>query len=157
MALLTYSAIVVAAASAAFSYYVYNRMQKNFNQTYEELDELHDKVGQLSVSDEVINQNKWDEQELLEKNIKNLANKLSDLLSTNYGIEEATTYSEIVDEIQDMEVSDQDMKEEVIEFYNKVIKIEYSGDELDKSEKEQLKKTAVDLIRKTGQSLEEQK
>ncbi|MEF8880491.1 MAG: hypothetical protein V5A72_01520 [Candidatus Nanohaloarchaea archaeon] len=152
---LSYIALAGAGTSIAASYYIYRRMQQNLDQVYRELDELEENVNDLEVNDRVYNQDQWDEEDLLEENIKKLAEKLSELLRTKHDLGDATTYNEMVEKIEELDVGDPDMKEKVLRFYRKVIKIEYSDEKLDPSEKEELKRNAVDLIKRTGQSLEE--
>lgn len=157
MSFLLYASITISLIAVGITIYTLKEISYQRRKIDEQISSLKEDVNDLKVTDQVYVQGDWDEDELFESNIMELAEKLTDLLKSKHQLENVTTYSDMVDFLREMNVEDNDMQEEIINFYEKVIKIEYSGKDLSQDEKERLKNTAVDLIKKTGQSQEVQK
>lgn len=147
---LSVSAIVV---SAVLFYFLYKRVSG----VEEEVDELEDDVKGLEIETRAFEDSGIeDEEDLFEENIRDLAERLFVLLKTKHDVEEVTTYREMTDVLKDMEADDSELKEELLDFYESAIRLEYSDEDLSDSERERMKQTAVDLIKRTGQNLEVQ-
>jgi hypothetical protein len=137
--------------------YVYYRFNKQFSELSDEMSDMQRDVESLQIESEAfgqdLDQESLDKDELFEENVRNLAEKLFALLKTKHGMEDVTTYREMEDVIEDMDTDDEKLKEELMNFYESAIRLEYSDEELDEQERERMKQTAVDLIKRTGQSL----
>lgn len=139
--------------SAAFFYFLYMRVSG----VEEEVDELEEDVKGLEIETRAFEDSGIeDEEDLFEENIRDLAERLFALLKTKHDVEEVTTYREMTDVLEDMDADDSELKEELLNFYESAIRLEYSDEDLSESERERMKQTAVDLIKRTGQDLEVQ-
>lgn len=149
-------ASALAIAAIATVYYLLNKKVSAIEET---VDKLHQDLEELQIEnqafeDPVVEQ---DEDDLFEKNIKDLAERLFELLKARNDVEDVTTYREMTDVIKDMDADDPELKDELVDFYESAIRLEYSDDQLSEPEKEKMKRTAIDLIKRTGQSPEAQR
>lgn len=83
----------------------------------------------------------------LKGNIEKEAEELFQYLKEVHGFEDVTTYTELVSKIQGMEVEDEERKKELLNFYDDVIKLEYSDEDISSEEEERLKEEAKELTR----------
>ncbi len=85
---------------------------------------------------------------LFKENVINLARKIFIFLKRRYGLK-STNYAELIEELKKLEIK-QEFKNQLIEFFDSIILLEYSKNALSESEKKELKKKAVNLIKKMG-------
>lgn len=148
------TASLLAIVLAAIVFYI---MKRNISRVEEEVDELEQDVKSLEIENRAFDpKGTEDEEDLFEKNVRDLAERLFALLKTKHGVEDVTTYREMADQLEEMDAEDAELKDELLDFYESAIRLEYSDEELSEDEKERMKQTAVDLIKRTGQTLEGQ-
>jgi len=85
---------------------------------------------------------------LFKENVINLARKIFIFLKRRYGLK-STNYAELIEELKRLEIK-HEFKKQLIEFFDSIILLEYSKNALSESEKKELKKKAVNLIKKMG-------
>ena len=85
---------------------------------------------------------------LFKENVINLARKIFIFLKRRYGLK-STNYAELIEELKKLEIK-QEVRKQLIEFFDSIILLEYSKNTLSESEKKELKKKAVNLIKKMG-------
>lgn len=155
--LLTYSPIILSSTAIAATGIVYYKLNRDLADVMSEVEKLQKDVNGLEIENRAFDDSgAEDDEDMFEENVRDLAEKLFALLKTKHGVEGVTTYREMTDVIEDMDADDSQLKDELLNFYEAAIRLEYSDDELSEQEKERMKQTAVDLIKKTGQSLEGQ-
>jgi len=155
--IVSYAPLVLSSAAVASAGIIYYKLNKDLSEVMAEVKELRTDVNGLEIENRAFNESaSEDEEDMFEKNVRDLAEKLFALLKTKHGVDDVTTYREMTDIIEEMDADDDQLKNELLSFYEAAIRLEYSDDELSKEEKERMKQTAIDLIKKTGQSLEEQ-
>ncbi len=86
---------------------------------------------------------------LFRENVTNLARKIFLFLKKRYGLS-STNYAELVEELKTLNIKSP-LKEELIEFFSSIILLEYSKESLTKAQKRNLKKRAMEIIKKMGQ------
>lgn len=149
--------VIASALAIVLTLIVFYILNSNMSEVEEEVDELEQDVKSLEIENRAFDPSgEEDEDELFEKNIRDLAERLFALLKKKHGVEDVTTYQEMVDQLEKMDVDDKELKQELLEFYRSAIRLEYSDEELQEDEKKRMKQTAVDLIKRTGQTLEGQ-
>ena len=86
---------------------------------------------------------------LFKQNVVQLARKMFTFLKKKYGLK-ATNYAELVEELKKLNLHPK-FKDQLIDFFNSIILLEYSKESLKESEKRNLKKKAIEMIRRMGQ------
>lgn len=154
---ITWVALGIGGAALASSVYFYRQLGEKVEDISQEVNDLERDIKSLQIESEAFGEEEiteeMDKDELFEKNVRKLAERLFALLKTKHGVDDVTTYKEMQDVLQDMDSEDQELKEELMDFYETAIRLEYSNEELSEAEREKMKQTAVDLIKKTGQDL----
>lgn len=154
---MSYVPIVLSSVAIAGAGIIYYKLNRDLSEVMDDVKELRTDVNGLEIENRAFNDSTAeDEEDMFEKNVRDLAEKLFALLKTKHGVDDVTTYREMTDIIEEMDADDDQLKEELLNFYEAAIRLEYSDDELSEEEKERMKQTAIDLIKKTGQSLEGQ-
>ena len=130
--------------------YLYYKQQKEINMLEEAILEVRGKVNEMFVENMMFKPDT--EKDLFEQKVEDLADRLFQMLQKKHGIG-ATTYSEMIRKLKKMDVKNEDLKNEVIHFLDSIIMMKYSEGELDSRERKNIKEEAVNLIKRTGQSL----
>jgi uncharacterized membrane protein YhiD involved in acid resistance len=138
MTLVSLLALILSIAAVLTVVYLYSRLEKEINLNRQRIDEAR---TELEYEDEE------EEQIDVEERIEKEAEELFEYLKEIHGFKEVTTYTELVSRIQEMEVEDKERKRELLDFYGKVIKLEYSDEEISSEEKEEIKDEAEELAR----------
>ncbi|MFB6180724.1 MAG: hypothetical protein ABEJ93_02505 [Candidatus Nanohalobium sp.] len=143
--------VVVVAVAALFSLLVY--FLRKVLRKEEELEEQHREIEE--DLEELRRENAFDngsisDEEVFEDNIESLADQLFHALKEKHGFK-VTTFKEMVQTLEQTEKGDEELREELIDFFKLAIKLEYSEKDLSREEEREVKKTAKDLIKRTGQ------
>ncbi|MFB6099738.1 MAG: hypothetical protein ABEK16_00560 [Candidatus Nanohalobium sp.] len=88
-----------------------------------------------------------------EKTVSNLSERLFQLVREKYELGEITTYEEMIQVLQEMD-SEDEVVDDLINFFEYLEKIEYSEEELDEADRAMIRQAAFRLLRKAGSSLE---
>ncbi len=147
--MLVVNIVLIVLLGAVFGYLHY-KQQKEINMLEEAILELRGKVNEMFVENMIFDPDT--ENDLFEQKVEDLADRLFQMLQKKHGID-ATTYSEMIRKLKKMDVKNEDLKNEVIHFLDSIIMMKYSEGELSSEERKDIKKEAVDLIKRTGQSL----
>lgn len=157
--LMTYLPLVLSTGAVIGTGLVYYKFNENYEKLQGQVDNLAEDVNSLEIETRAFRESPGEqedsEENLFQKNVRELAEKLFKLLKSKHQMQEVTTYSEMTDRIEEMDATDDILKEELLEFYESAIRLEYSDEELSEQEKEKMKETAVNLIKRTGQDLED--
>jgi hypothetical protein len=94
-----------------------------------------------------------DEEDFSETDLDSLASQIMDKLKEKHGLS-ATTYKELVDQISKTEI-ESERKNLLESFFKLNIKLQYSDEELESKEDEELKSEARQLVRSMEESPEE--
>ncbi|MEF8880841.1 MAG: DUF4515 domain-containing protein [Candidatus Nanohaloarchaea archaeon] len=152
--IITLSAVAASSVSVAGVAITYYKFSKEISRITSEMNDIKDDVNSLEIENRAFEDTAADSEEnMFENNVRELAEKLFTLLKKKHGVDDVTTYKEMTEAIRDMDAEDDELKNELIDFYQSVTRLEYSDDKLPEDEKESMKRTAIDLIKKTGQSL----
>ena len=92
-------------------------------------------------------------QESIEEGVRSIARIMKDSLVTKYGIKNAATVKELVEEIKDLNI-DSKLKEELLDFFDHIAYTIYSDDVSADSVKG-IKNQALDIISKLNLRVEE--
>lgn len=156
--LVTIISVLLSAAAVTGVVYLYYRFTDRFSRVSKDISDLKRDINSMQIEskafgDEEIDED-MDQDELFEENVRKLAERLFVLLKTKHDMDDVTTYREMEEVVQDMDTEDEQLKEELMKFYDSAIRLEYSDEELSDEERERMKQTAIDLIKRTGQVLE---
>ncbi len=91
-----------------------------------------------------------------EKTMRNLSERLFQLVKEKYSLSGATTYEEIIESLQEME-EEGEIVEDLIDFFKYLEKIEYAEEELKPEDKAIIRQSAFNLLRRAGSDLGEAK
>jgi hypothetical protein len=147
MTLVSLLALIFSAAAFLTVFYLYSRLEKEIDLNRQRIEKIHTESEDEDEEEEKID---------VEQRIEKEAEELFEYLKEVHGFEGVTTYTELVSRIQGMEVDDEDRKKELLDFYDRVIKLEYSDEEISSEEKEEIKDEAEELSRTLEQNQEEQ-
>lgn len=139
---------VLGVSVVGLSVYVWKlrKKEQNLEQEYETVEEQIQEIQRKNRS-----LDDRDVEDGIEEDLDSLASKLMSQLKDQHDLE-ATTYKELVEELKILNVDDATLKQDLISFYKLNIKLQYSDEELSDEEKEEIKRRAQDLIRKTEES-----
>jgi vacuolar-type H+-ATPase subunit I/STV1 len=90
-----------------------------------------------------------------EKTVSDLAERLFSIAKSKYGMDDVTTYQEMVDELDSLD-EDKRVSSELGKFFEKVENLKYSEEGLSEAEKALIRQSAYNLIRKVEPNLEGQ-
>lgn len=143
--------VAVVAVAVLFSLLVY--FLRKVLRKEEELEQQHKEIEE--DLEDLRRENAFDsgsvsDEEVFEENIESLADQLFQALKQKHGFE-ATTFKELIQTLEKTEKGNEELREELIDFFKLAIKLEYSEEELSREEEREIKKTAKDLIKRTGQ------
>lgn len=148
--MLVVNIVLIVLVAAVFGY-LYYKQQKEIKMLEEALIEVRGKVNDLFVENMMFKPDS--ETDLFEEKVEDLADRLFQMLQKKHGVD-VTTYSEMIKELKNTEVGDKELKDEVIDFFDSIIMMKYSEGELDSGERKKIKEEAVDLIKRTGQTID---
>jgi uncharacterized tellurite resistance protein B-like protein len=92
--------------------------------------------------------------ENFEKTVTNLSERLFQLVKEKYGFGGVTTYEEIIEALEELD-QDEDIIDDLEEFFRYLEKIEYSDEDLDPEDKAIIRQSAFRLLRRAGSGLEQ--
>ncbi len=117
----------------------------------ERVHEIESEVNELEVQNMLSSGGSDEDEKVFEDNMEDLAEDLFKLLKQKHDFEDITTMTELLEKLRNLEVEDEELLEELISFFETVIKTKYSNESLDSEERKEIKEAAKDLIRRTGQ------
>jgi len=146
--------IILSAISLAFSGFIFYYFKKSEDRLKSEISRQKALLQRIMVEDIMFSESTKG-RDLFKENVVTLARKIFTYLKRRYGLK-ATNYSELVEELRNMDMKTQ-AKEELIDFFNSIILLEYSKRSLDEMKKRELKRKAIEMIKRMGQfSLEKE-
>jgi hypothetical protein len=117
------------------------------------LAELSSRQKELLEVEEAVMEKHPDYEEF-ERTVSNLSERLFQLVRAKYDLGEITTYEEMIQALQEMDVEDE-VVDDLINFFEYLEKIEYSDEELDEADRAMIRQAAFRLLRKAGSNLKD--
>lgn len=137
---------VVSLSIATWSYYYAYRSKQEMKSKVSVLESSLEEVKY--VENEVFE--KSADEEEFKKNISDISERLFNLIKDKYDLEEVTTYQEMNDALENLDVEDDETKQSLQKLFKYFVKIEYSEEELTEEEKAIVRQAAFSLIRTVG-------
>jgi DNA mismatch repair ATPase MutS len=117
-----------------------------------ELERISEQTGNLMQMEKYVLEKEPDYEDF-ERTISNLSERLFALVKDRYETE-ATTYEEMIDELEDMSDGDE-IVDDLVSFFEYMEEMEYSDTELSEKDKALIRQAAFRLLRRAGPALEE--
>ncbi len=141
--------LVLALGIAGFQFYYF---KKRFEETENEIKKLRAVLNKISFDltlDKILDASS---SETMRKKLIDLGDRIFEFLKRKYNIKGVTTYMEMKKRIEELDSIPEDEKEDVIEFLENMIYIEYSSKPIPPRRKEKIKKNIITMLRKMGTS-----
>jgi len=145
MELISLALSIISLSGVGFSFYFFKREIEKLRKELSKQRAIFNKfvVEDIMFAEDAKSKN------LFRENVVNLARKIFVFLKRRYGLK-STNYAELVEELKNIEIKPS-LKEELIDFFNSIILLEYSKESLNELQKRKLKRKAIEMIRKMGQ------
>jgi len=132
----------------AFSISLYFFIKKT-NELKKEVAKQKALLNKFLIEEIMLSEEIGEGKDIFKENLSSLAKRIFEHIKTRYNLK-STDYSEIVEEIRNIEINPK-IKSNLIEFFESMSMIEYSGNPLTESERKNLKEKAIELIKNMGQ------
>ncbi|HIQ49780.1 MAG TPA: hypothetical protein EYH56_01150 [Nanoarchaeota archaeon] len=139
--------IILAFCIIIFQFFYF---KKRFEETENELKKLRAVVNKISFDFTLERMLNASSSEIMRKRITELGEKIFDYLKKKYNLEKVTTYMEMKKRIEQMNNIPEDEKENILEFLENMIYIEYSSKPLSPKRREKIKEIIITMLRKMG-------
>ena len=142
-----FSLLLFAIGLSALTFLNY-QLYKKLRLTQKELEATKAKLNKVIIEN-ILFAEQTDERSLFKENVLNLARKLFLALKRKLNLK-ATNYSELVSEIEKLNLK-KEVKDQLVDFFNSIILLEYSKESLSREKKRMLKEQAIALLKRMGQ------
>lgn len=146
------AAVIFSGAISIMALLISMKVVRDTRRIRRNVEKLSNRQSQLmEVEKHVLEKNP--DYEDFEQTIANLSEKLFTLVKDRYGFE-ATTYEEMIEELEDLK-SDDEIVDDLESFFKYLEEMEYSDRELEEEDKALIRQAAFRLLRRAGPALEE--
>jgi hypothetical protein len=136
--------IIIIAFSTSLYFFI-----KKINELKKEAAKQRALLNKFLIEEIMLSEEIGEGKDLFKENLSSLAKRIFEHIKTRYNLK-STDYSEIVEEIRNVEINPK-IKSNLIEFFESMCMLEYSGNPLTESERKNLREKAIELIKNMAQ------
>ncbi len=140
--------ILIALGMACFEFYYFKKRQEELANEIKRLRAVINKISFDITIEKILETTEG----LGRKKLTELGERIFEFLKKRYSLENVTTYMEMKKRIEEMDSIPEEEKEDVLEFLENMIYLEYSSKPLTGRRKEKMKELLMKMLRTMGES-----